>query len=357
MPTTTPRERMATVQLRGGDLVRRLPDLFGDFDRRFNSAPAEVRFSVAGITFHCRAVDAHYCNIAAPVLPVARGGVADVLILVDQQDNDPPPPWPRWTDAHFHERDVEATLAATPFRLHFHDQTGFWQVFNRDRALGLQLMRDAQGYPAWDPGSPLRNMIHWALAERGGGLVHAGVLGTGGRGLLLAGTGGSGKSGTVIAGLLNGLDSVGDDYVAITLNGGIRAHRAFNSLKQDPAGFARLGLAARLGAKGALNWQGKHLFTFAQLGLAAPPDQMAIAALCLPQIGGGNQTTFDSISPREAFLALAPSGVSQIPCARPETFRLCATLARDLPAYRVRLGTDPAEIATAFARFLARALP
>ena len=41
-----------------------------------------------------------------------------------------------------------------------------------------------------------------------------------GDGVLLAGAGGAGKSGTTLAGILHGLSSVGDDYVAVRANGG-----------------------------------------------------------------------------------------------------------------------------------------
>lgn len=340
----------ALLSLDTPGLTSQLPGLFAGFDVRFAAARAEVAFQVAGTDFLCRSADAAYGAILARMLPVAPQAPAPVRLLVDLPEGRT---WPRWAEPYFREREVEAALTDAPFRLHFHDQTEFWQLYDRKAGRGLQLMRQAGGYPDWDPGSPLRNLIHWALVERGAGLIHAGSLGFGGRGVLLAGTGGSGKSGTVLAGLLHGLDSVGDDYVAITPDGGITAHRVFASLKQDPGGFARLGLAGRLtGEAAALNWQGKHLFTFDDLRLPPQPDSLPIAALCLPKVSGAPRTWFEPVSAREAFLALAPSGVTQIPSARAETFRLCAALSRDLPAYRVALGTDPAEIAAAFAGFL-----
>ncbi|MBL4929010.1 hypothetical protein [Fuscibacter oryzae] len=345
--------RAVPIPLSSTALADQVQPLFAGFEARFTAAPAETAFHVAGTDFLCRSADASYSEILVRVLPVAVPSAApQVRVLVDLCDTPLSLGWPRWSEPYFREREVEAALFATPFRLHFHDQTDFWQVFDRGLNCGLQLMRKAAGYPDWDTGSPLRNLIHWALAEQGGGLVHAGSLGLGERAVLLAGTGGSGKSGTVLAGLLHGLTSLGDDYVAITTKSGIRAHRAFNSLKQDPGGFARLGLTGRVRGKAALNWQGKHQFTFDHLGVPSQPDSLPVTALCLPHVATAARTTFAPVSAREAFLALAPSGVAQIPSARAETFRLCAALSRDLPAYRVALGTDPAEIAAAFAAFL-----
>jgi hypothetical protein len=56
---------------------------------------------------------------------------------------------------------------------------------------------------------------------------------------------------------------------------------------------------------------------------------------------------------REAFVGLAPTGVAQLPGDRDRNFAFCAEATRRLPAFRLRLGTDPAEIAGAIRAFLA----
>ncbi|MBW0159688.1 hypothetical protein [Sedimentimonas flavescens] len=326
-----------------------MPRFFDGFDARFAAAPHEVVFRIAGCDFWCRTSDPSYARILHQAFRLnSAADNPSVRILVETRG----PFWPVWTDAFFREREVEARLEGGPFRFHYYDQADFWQIFQRETVRGIQLMTRAGAYPEWDPGSPLRNHIHWALIERGAALVHAGTLAVDGQGVLLAGAGGSGKSGTVLSGLVNGLNSVGDDYVAVTTEGGLRAHLVFNGLKQDPAGFARIGLAARMDGRAALNWQGKHVFTMHDLGLPDQPEAISVRALCLPRVAHAAQTTFTPVSAREAFLALAPSSVTQIPSARAESFRMSATVAREMPAYRVDLGTDPSEIADAFAGFI-----
>ncbi len=119
-------------------------------------------------------------------------------------------------------------------------------------------------------------------------LAHAGTLGVDGKGIQLAGAGGSsGKSGTVVAGLLNGLDSVGDDYVLTDIVDGVTAYPLFATLKQDPKGFRRLGLKHRLKSPGLLNWQGKHQFLLENIAAQTTPARLDIIALVLPSIGGG----------------------------------------------------------------------
>ena len=63
----------------------------------------------------------------------------------------------------------------------------------------------------------------------------------GGRGALIVGASGSGKSGTTLAGLMNGLQSVGDDYVVVDQGATIVAHSVFKLFKQDLDGLKRVG--------------------------------------------------------------------------------------------------------------------
>jgi hypothetical protein len=185
-------------------------------------------------------------------------------------------------------------------------------------------------------------------------LTHAGTLGANGKGVLLAGAGGAGKSGTVAAGLLNGLDSVGDDYVLIDLSNGVTARPLFSTLKQDPQGFARLGLKRRVPANGPLNWQGKHAFHIDDIAPRPVPATLDIVALVVPHISGGGASSIMPVSRRDAMIALAPSGIAQMPGERESGFRFFSDLTRLLPCYRLSLGTQPQEIAGTVADFLAR---
>lgn len=259
-----------------------------------------------------------------------------------------------WGDAHFTEHSFAQKLAEVGLRgHHFHDQD-FWQVYAPDRRVGVQLMRSADAFPPWEISAPLRAFLHWGYAEQGMRLAHAGTLGLDGKGVLLAGAGGAGKSGTVVAGLLNGLDSVGDDYVLIDLVDGVKARPLFSTLKQDPKGLARLGLEKKLGAGRPLNWQGKHVFHINEIAPRPPRANLDISALMVPHIGGGETSSITPMSRKDAIIALAPSGIAQMPGERESGFRFFSDLIRLLPCYRFSLGTRPAEIAGTIADFLAR---
>jgi hypothetical protein len=146
--------------------------------------------------------------------------------------------------------------------------------------------------------------------------------------------------------VLHGLKTVGDDYVLAGIGDGVDVWPLFTTLKQDPAGYQRLRLDRHLGLALPLNWQGKHQFTLPALGGAAQADHLRIVALALPHLSGAAQTTVRPATAKEAFLALAPSGVSQVPGDRDASFALAAALARRLPAWHVDLGPDPADVAS-----------
>jgi hypothetical protein len=259
-----------------------------------------------------------------------------------------------WGDAHFTEHGFAQKLAEAGLRgHHFHD-LDFWQVYDPDRRVGVQLMRSADAFPPWEQGAPLRAFLHWEYAARGMRLAHAGTLGLDGKGVLLAGAGGAGKSGTVVAGLLNGLDSVGDDYVLIDLDNGVTARPLFSLLKQDPQGFARLGLERRLGGDRPINWQGKHAFHINEIAPRPMRATLDISALMVPHVSGGKTSSIAPISRKDAIIALAPSGIAQMPGERESGFRFFSDLTRLLPCYRLFLGTHPEEIAGTIADFLAR---
>ncbi|WP_421914960.1 serine kinase [Mesorhizobium sp.] len=259
-----------------------------------------------------------------------------------------------WGQAHFTPQAFATRLADAGLRgSYFHD-LDFWQFYDPHRRVGAQLMRSADSFPPWEPGAPLRAFLHWEYAARGMRLAHAGTLGIDGKGILLAGAGGSGKSGTVVAGLLNGLNSVGDDYVLMDIAGGVSAYPLFATLKQDPKGFRRLGLQHRLKSQGPLNWQGKHQFLLENIAVQTTPARLDIIALLVPIIGGGGASSIMPVSRKDAMIALAPSGISQMPGERESGFRFFSELTRLLPCYRLSLGTRSEEIAGTISEFLAR---
>ncbi len=163
-------------------------------------------------------------------------------------------------DAGFSSREFDRILTAEGKRGFYHHDGPSWQFFDPSAYVGVQTLPTRLGMPPWEMGSPLRLFLHWAYAGAGMRLTHAATLGLNGRGALIVGASGSGKSGTTLAGLLNGLTSVGDDYVAIEQGERVIAHSVFKMFKQDVEGLRRSGVKAGDLPHANLNWHGKVEF-------------------------------------------------------------------------------------------------
>jgi len=315
-----------------------------------------VVFSLGAQRFRCGTALEHYRSsllkalVNSAATPTEPGAV-DCTIAIGIAGVDGWPDVPAWAEACMQDPALHLAMESTPYR-YLQQPPGCWQFFDRRRRCGVQLLRSPSSLPPWDGGAPLRNFLHWHLISPSCGLLHAGSLGRAGQGILLAGAGGSGKSGTVLAGLLHGLQSVGDDYVLARLDQDVTAHPLFQTLKQDPAGCERLGIPGDSPLRQTLNWQGKHQFTLSDLGGEPPVDRLRIRALCLPSITGAAHSRFLPVNGKDAFLALAPSGLAQMPGDRGTLFSFCAAVARFLPTYRLELGRDPAEISSSIQAFL-----
>ena len=247
-----------------------------------------------------------------------------------------------------------ARLEEAGLRGDYYHELRYWQLYDPKAGIGVQLMLDASGFPPWEPGAPFRSFLHWDYASRGMRLAHAGTLGVDGRGVMFVGSGGSGKSGTVLAGLLNGLDSVGDDYVLVGLQDGTAAYPLFRTLKQDPAGWERLGLDARLQRPASLNWQGKYQFRLEDIASRPVPARMAMTAMMVPKVSGTGRTTITPMPRKEAIVALAAPGLMQMTGDRASGFRFFSELTRRLPCYEASLGVDPKEVAETIREFIER---
>jgi hypothetical protein len=267
--------------------------------------------------------------------------------------------WPApavWdTETGFSSRDFEQTLAKAGLRGFYHHDGPSWQFYDPAAALGVHTLPSPMGIPPWEQGSPLRLFLHWAYASGAKRLTHAAAIGVNGRGALIVGASGSGKSGTTLAALMNGLTSVGDDYVVIEPGPKVTAHAVFRIFKQDESGLRRAGLTPDQVGAGPLNWHGKYEFDTARLKPDAFVERLTVHAILLPMVAHAPQTTIEPISASQAALALAPSAVFQLPGDTDSGFVFFAKLARQLPAFRVRLSEDPAEIADAIGTFLAGA--
>jgi hypothetical protein len=297
---------------------------------------------------------AELCDRAYLPRSPAAGAPRQVRLAV--LDHASMPVMPRWRWPAPGLGNAMAALAEHGLRGACDTDYAIWYIYDPIRALGVQAMRAAALRPPWEPSFPLRLLLHWASRTGESGMVHAGTLGHQGNGVFLVGAGGSGKSGTTLSGVLHGLTSVGDDYVAVRCTDGrVEAQPVLRLMKQDIRGLRRLGLEPGKGAlDGPPNWQGKIEFDFTRLAPGARAERLAIKAILMPHVSRSRRSAFRPASAREAMLAMAPSSLYQLYGNLREDFGLIASIARAVPAFHPDLGEDPAEIAASVRAFIGR---
>jgi len=257
-----------------------------------------------------------------------------------------------WADgacdaALFHAILAEAGLrAAYPFRPHV------WLALDLDAGVGVQLARSSNDLPAWHAGAPLRQHLHWLLRARGQRLAHAASLGRTGRGILLLGHGGAGKSGSTLAGLAVGLQTVGDDYLAL---GGLMppvARPLFRVIKQDRAGLARIAKLPEYAASLPENWKNKVEVDPTEIFPNCFADMLEICAIVLPRIVHAPRPVLTEVGGGEAMRALMRSNLFQFPGEPEDGVEYYAALLRHLPIYRLELSDSAADSGATLADFI-----
>ncbi|HBI22022.1 MAG TPA: hypothetical protein DDY37_05485 [Legionella sp.] len=195
--------------------------------------------------------------------------------------------------------------------------------------------------------------LQWILAKGGLRLAHAATVGLNGKGLVLFGKGGSGKSGTTLAGLAVGMNTVGDDYIALGIGNQLFARAVFNHVKQDEDGVERIpGLRNRLGDK-VKNWRGKYEFRPETMFKEAFVKEMHIYGALVLTISHQLKPKISQVSPAEVLLALINSNAQYDP-ARPDGgLRFFADFLRKLPCYRINLSESAIENGMALKALLA----
>lgn len=244
---------------------------------------------------------------------------------------------PKWRDSGLEPVQFHAHLATKELRAAYPLRTQQWLALDDKAGIGIQLARSPADLPEWFASAPLRHHLHWLLRTRRHRIAHAATLGAGGRGILVLGHGGAGKSGTTLAGLAAGLQTVGDDYVAL---GGLDpaiARPLYRIVKQDRTGLARIaGLAERL-AHLPENWMSKVEFDPEEVFPACFADALTIRAIVLPHVAHAPAPRLVEVGAGEAMRALMRTNLYQFPGEADDGLEYYANLLRILPTYRLEL--------------------
>lgn len=270
---------------------------------------------------------------AAPESPAA------VLYAFDSAGSGVPMPAPPWRGDDYLQRDEIRGLTAGDLLGAFDTAHTTLSLYDDVSATGVLWARDATRMAPWEPGSPLRNLLRWALASHGRHLLHAAAVGTpAGRGVLLCGPGGAGKSTTALSFLAAGLPFVADDYCIVRTDRP-RAYPLYGVAKADATTLRLVGGLSDRADRAEQDWRGKWRLPVADR--VAP--YLDLDAVILPRVAE-RTGRLRALPTREALTRVLASTLFQLPAASAVTLGALTALLDHLPVFELEVGPDVSTI-------------
>jgi hypothetical protein len=216
--------------------------------------------------------------------------------------------------------------------------------------------RDSHLFPS-ESSKPLVLLLSVWLHDRGVRMLHAGLVARSGAGVLLPGESGTGKSTTSLAAAVQGLEFLGDDFIALErcADGTFAGHSVFSStciVRENLSRFPELAAHAVLdpGAE-----EEKPMLFLSEILPERLRPSVPVRAIALPRIRQ-ECTGIRRATRAEALRALAASTLhTVVPRPGRAALEALGALAERVPAYWLLLGPDLREIGPALERIAAAA--
>jgi hypothetical protein len=228
----------------------------------------------------------------------------------------------------------------------FHFGPHILSVMDRERKLALYWLRDESALPSYECGYPFSRIINWWLEDEPVQVVHAAAVGNDRGAVLIPGISGSGKSTTALACYYHGMGLISDDTCLLYPGSPPRVHSLYSTAKlvgaTDLARFPKFGgivaNGRRTGGEKALVYLNQYAAS--RLQVSAP-----LRAIFLPEITGEPRTRMEATGKQGVLMTLFHSTATILPHVHQATFEFLAQIVRDLPCYRLKLGTDMEDVA------------
>jgi hypothetical protein len=322
----------------------------GRHEAWFTIAGQRVRVCAAGAALAAYAFPALAHHPADP-----QAGPPDLdLLLFDKVTTGGALPRPPWPVESFALNGEIVGFASARFAAGFNRGTGLFDFLDTHTGRGLHWISDARQHPAYETSSPLRQLLHWWMRERGLQLAHGGAVGRAAGGVLLVGKGGSGKSTVTLACLATGLQFAGDDYVLFGLAPEPAAYNLYQSAKLNVDHLqARLPqFAAAIRGYTTADRKDKAILFLNDLFPGQLAERLPLRAIVYPRVTGAAAPRLRPADPATVLAGLAPSTVKQLTGLRQMDFDRLAALPARLPGYVLELGGRPETIPAVLAELL-----
>jgi hypothetical protein len=275
------------------------------------------------------------------------------VYLWEEQSTQIPIPLPPWSV----EVEPSSTFSQTQFvegmgtvllvngdriRAGFYPENHNLISINFQQNLAFYCLKDVQKMPYFEPGSPLRLILHWWLNERSMQMVHAAAVGTPEGGVLLVGKGGSGKSTSALACLDSELFYAGDDYCAIANNPVPYIHSLYHTAKlksrvdfqkRFPQLLSKVSNLDRLETEKAILFLNED---YPKKIISGFP----LRSILMPRVTGCDRTQLHRASAMQMLRAIAPSTLIQLAGTSQSSLTFLADLVKQVPCYILEVGKN-----------------
>jgi hypothetical protein len=287
-------------------------------------------------------------------LTAGSGGRSELTALVwDSRAGGvglPPPPW---TALRYFERGNVRGYLDDRFSLALDRSTGVFTAVDNSRQMALYWTRDGDHLPYYERAAPMRHLLQGWLQARGLFVAHAAAVCHEGAGVVLAGRGGAGKSTTALVCLTSGLGFLGDDFVLLSAHPA-RVASLYGNAKMNAAALSLVPeLRASVQNSQRLDVE-KAVIALAPAFSARLVRQAPVRVIMFPCTTGRSFTTASLLSPGDVFRTIAPDTVLRALGNAALGLRGLRELVRQVPGYRLELGTELSQIADVISRVAAR---
>jgi hypothetical protein len=229
---------------------------------------------------------------------------------------------------------------------------GSLSLLDQRRDLAISWVHDARQLPGYERAAPLKAILNWWFQAHDRQMAHGGAVGTLDGAVLLVGRSGAGKSSTAISCALAGMLYLADDFCLLQTHPEPRIFSVYNSAKLEPASIHRFGPCVPAISNVEDIATEKALMFMHQHAPERVASSLPVRAILLPTVTGATTTTAERVSAITVLKELAPSSALCLPGASHNEFRRLADFVRTVPCYRLRLGTDPAEVAASIQQMI-----
>lgn len=218
-----------------------------------------------------------------------------------------------------------------------------WSIYDSAAKRGYWQVPSVHSVEGHELAAPFRKIFHWWSSDQGMQLVHAAAVGCQNGGVLLVGRGGSGKSTTSLSVLSKKLMFCGDDYCMVSIGATPTVFSLYDTGKINACSAKKIPWLQEAFTKSKLRIQEKAVIYPTKLFPGSMIRQMPLRAIVVPSIAHLARPRLTPISNGEAFRALAPSTLLQMPGEREASMSRLAKLCQSLPCFRLELTENPCD--------------